>query len=323
MISFISIEQSFDAWGRKRNPADWTYESIPATNLLYRGYTFHEHLDEFGLINMNGRAYDPIVGRFLNPDPVLQNPSDIQNYNRYSYCLNNPLKYTDPSGYRWSPIGDIHLHQLNLMANSMREAKMDLQDKIRFWTTGSSVSLIGVAKHEGPKGNNADGNVSYPIVLTGMAAKIASILKKCELLASEPDACSFDPEDSTVPESGQAIVEVGDKNPTVTNCSDKWTYVLTECNANYQIVAVPPNGKYYDPIDGVATFRYDKYVFKVPDNGAVTILPNGDVDLDFIFFGDLLAASGIKAGWKDIFYFSPDDLNVNGWQDLFNALQTY
>lgn len=47
---------------------------------------------------MNGRLYDPLVGRFLNVDPFVQMPDGTQNYNRYSYCLNNPLKYTDPEG---------------------------------------------------------------------------------------------------------------------------------------------------------------------------------------------------------------------------------
>ena len=63
-----------------------------------RGYTGHEMLPEFGLVNMNGRMYDPRVGRFLSPDPYVQMPDNGQNFNRYSYCLNNPLKYTDPSG---------------------------------------------------------------------------------------------------------------------------------------------------------------------------------------------------------------------------------
>ena len=52
----------------------------------------------FDLVNMNGRMYDPLAGRFLSPDPVLQAPDNLQNYNRYSYVLNNPLAYTDPSG---------------------------------------------------------------------------------------------------------------------------------------------------------------------------------------------------------------------------------
>jgi RHS repeat-associated protein len=94
---------SFDPWGRRRNPTTWTYTNVPTTFLFDRGYTGHEHLDRFGLINMNGRVYDPTLARFLSPDPILQNPGYTQSHNRYSYCLNNPLKYTDPSGYSYKP----------------------------------------------------------------------------------------------------------------------------------------------------------------------------------------------------------------------------
>ena len=55
-------------------------------------------LNEFNLINMNGRVYDPVLGRFLSPDKYVQEGDNSQNYNSYSYCLNNPLKYADPSG---------------------------------------------------------------------------------------------------------------------------------------------------------------------------------------------------------------------------------
>lgn len=64
-----------------------------------RGYTNHEHLDELGLIHMNGRIYDPEISRFMTPDPYIQEPENMQSYNRYSYVMNNPLGYTDPSGY--------------------------------------------------------------------------------------------------------------------------------------------------------------------------------------------------------------------------------
>lgn len=95
----VEIEQNFDAWGRLRNPNDWTYTNIStAPSWLYRGYTEHEHLAEFNLINMNGRLYDPLVGRMLSPDNFVQNETATQAFNRYSYCANNPLKYTDPSG---------------------------------------------------------------------------------------------------------------------------------------------------------------------------------------------------------------------------------
>ena len=90
---------SYDAWGRRRNPSDWSYNNIPTPLITDRGFTGHEHLDHFGLINMNGRMYDPVVGRFLGVDPVVQAPEYSQSYNGYSYCWNNPLKYTDPSGY--------------------------------------------------------------------------------------------------------------------------------------------------------------------------------------------------------------------------------
>ncbi len=63
-----------------------------------RGYTGHEHLREFDLINMNGRMYDPTMGRMLAPDNFVQDPYNTQSYNRYAYVFNSPLSYTDPSG---------------------------------------------------------------------------------------------------------------------------------------------------------------------------------------------------------------------------------
>ena len=95
----VVAEQNYDAWGRRRNPATWTYSSVPAVPAwLYRGYTGHEELPQFGLINMNGRLYDPLVGRMLSPDNNVQAPGYTQNFNRYSYALNNPLRFTDPDG---------------------------------------------------------------------------------------------------------------------------------------------------------------------------------------------------------------------------------
>ena len=88
---------SYDPWGRRRNADDWNDYNVTST-LFDRGFTGHEHLPQFGLINMNGRVYDPFLARFLSPDPFVQAPDYSQNFNRYSYCVNNPLKYTDPSG---------------------------------------------------------------------------------------------------------------------------------------------------------------------------------------------------------------------------------
>ena len=83
----------FDVWGNREVLMSYWFDPT-----FERGFTGHEHIDELGLINMNGRMYDPLIGRFLSPDNYIQSITDPQNFNRYSYCLNNPLKYTDPDG---------------------------------------------------------------------------------------------------------------------------------------------------------------------------------------------------------------------------------
>lgn len=88
---------SFDAFGLRRDPTNWAYDLTTAQigglkAKTDRGYTYQEQLDNVGLVHMNGRVYDPSVGRFISADP-------IQALNRYSYVGNNPLRYTDPSGY--------------------------------------------------------------------------------------------------------------------------------------------------------------------------------------------------------------------------------
>ena len=84
------FEAGYDEWGR---------QSVSTNKIGFiRGYTGHEMLPEFGLINMNGRMYDPLLARFLSPDDYVQMPMSPQGFNRYSYCMNNPMRYTDPSG---------------------------------------------------------------------------------------------------------------------------------------------------------------------------------------------------------------------------------
>ena len=93
---------SHDSWGRARDASTWQpFAAPPELQASQRGFTFHEMLDMDWLICMNARIYDPISGRFLTPDPIIQFPSDLQSYNRYSYVGNNPLSRTDPSGHSW------------------------------------------------------------------------------------------------------------------------------------------------------------------------------------------------------------------------------
>ncbi|PKP51547.1 MAG: type IV secretion protein Rhs, partial [Bacteroidetes bacterium HGW-Bacteroidetes-1] len=88
---------SYDPWGRRRNPSNWNDYNVTST-MFDRGFTGHEHLPQFGLINLSGRVYDSFLVRFLSPDPYVQAPDYSQNFNRYSYAFNNPLKYSDPDG---------------------------------------------------------------------------------------------------------------------------------------------------------------------------------------------------------------------------------
>ncbi len=103
----ILLHMSFDAFGSRRK-TNWIGAlSQQETEALLaqigigtsRGFTGHEHLDRTGLIHMNGRVYDPTLGRFLSADPYVQAPYFSQSYNRYTYTFNNPLIFNDPSGY--------------------------------------------------------------------------------------------------------------------------------------------------------------------------------------------------------------------------------
>ena len=98
----VTESLAYDAWGKRRPANNWITPgagSFLYAQWLRRGFTAHEHIDHVGLIHMGGRVYDPEIGRFLSPDPFVQYPGSAQGMNRYAYVGNNPLSYTDPSGY--------------------------------------------------------------------------------------------------------------------------------------------------------------------------------------------------------------------------------
>jgi RHS repeat-associated protein len=163
----IVDERNYDAWGKNRNVIDWTYNNIGTNSLAWmtRGYTGHEHLSQFGLINMNGRLYDPILGRMLSPDNYTQGGS--QGYNRYTYALNNPLKYTDPSGQVIiAPIVYAGAALIGGVGNLWSN-----WDKVRGWKTGLAYFASGaiggaVSLHNPAAGGNitAFGNIAIDVV---------------------------------------------------------------------------------------------------------------------------------------------------------------
>ena len=103
----VSQMQSFDAWGMRRDPG--AKISLTPVGLLdladvnneftTKGFTGHEAVDQVGVIHMNGRIYDPRLGRFLQADPHIDGVNNTQGYNRYAYVQNNPLNATDPTGF--------------------------------------------------------------------------------------------------------------------------------------------------------------------------------------------------------------------------------
>jgi RHS repeat-associated protein len=96
----VAERMAYDPWGKRRNingNADPLDQIVG--NKTDRGYTMQEHIDEIGVIHMNARVYDPLVGRFMSADSIIPNPTDMKSFNRYSYTTNNPLRYADPTGH--------------------------------------------------------------------------------------------------------------------------------------------------------------------------------------------------------------------------------
>ena len=96
-------QMAYDAFGLRRETAGNDFGLSRLLNFntqatTRHGYTGHEMVDEVGLIHMNGHMYDPRIARFIQADPMIQDPMNSQSLNRYSYVMNNPLNATDPTG---------------------------------------------------------------------------------------------------------------------------------------------------------------------------------------------------------------------------------
>ena len=77
----------FDPWGNRMSATNWTQAQDGSTFAFHRGFTGHEHYDRFGIINMNARLYDPVLGRFFSPDPQVQSPFSTRTHHRYLQSL--------------------------------------------------------------------------------------------------------------------------------------------------------------------------------------------------------------------------------------------
>ena len=100
----ITARMHFSAFGQRQDLTDWqtplsSFQFAVLNDITTRGFTGHEQVDSMGIVHMNGWIYDPKLGRMLQADPIVQAPKNSQSLNRYTYVLNNPLSYTDPSGF--------------------------------------------------------------------------------------------------------------------------------------------------------------------------------------------------------------------------------
>jgi RHS repeat-associated protein len=90
---------SYDAWGKRRFPNGADDPTGSITSQTAWGFTGQEMLAGMGIVHLNGRVYDPLVARMMSADPYVPDALDGQAWNPYSYVVNNPLAFTDPSGY--------------------------------------------------------------------------------------------------------------------------------------------------------------------------------------------------------------------------------
>ncbi len=158
----------YDAWGKQTEVSD-----THATNdggRVTRGFTDHEMLDDFDLIHMNARLYDPAIGRFISADRVVQDIGNSQTYNRYSYCANNPVNTFDPTGNEYLE------NWLNWVWGSLSDSTDEVTVRQKTEVNPSKVKQSGTAPDAGVAGavSNADassqtGSVTNPNATQGIA----------------------------------------------------------------------------------------------------------------------------------------------------------
>lgn len=268
-------EYSYDAWGRRRNPTDWTYDSVPQPQYIYRGYTMHEMLDEFGLINMNGRCYDPVVGRFLSPDIIVQNANNTQCYNRYSYAVNNPLKYSDPSGWSYGTLAQMHNAEQRAAWQEMQARNRQLLHELQMSNPKEARILALGLQGKNGLGGTADGTFFSDIQsiastleilgLSGVFGNPEEVNTSGESIYNETE--QFGPDLENFCDAGKGKVNNYSTNYVQIKLEDPILILMD--NGEYMekdYLLIPPGMAYNGRIDGVY-LNFDNSIIKV--NGAL------------------------------------------------------
>lgn len=122
---------------------------------------------------MNGRMYDPVIGRFMSTDPLTQLPNYNQSYKRYSYTLNNPLKFSDPSGFAFVQNMDWFINELTGDVYYNRDLKKGDEKRMRagwvHFAENDKFSLKGESDYQALTGNSYLTEFRYLNAITGSA----------------------------------------------------------------------------------------------------------------------------------------------------------
>ena len=156
-------KMAHDAWGKRRalDGTNSTPDSIDGKT-DNKGFTGHEMLDQLDLVHMNGRVYDPLIAKFVSADPVVQEVTNGQNYNRYSYVLNNPTNLTDPTGFKWDPCG---IYCDTVYQAGQTDSAANVQNARGICAQGCNVTVSGFGDEDG----------NYEITQFGAGAAIAKM----------------------------------------------------------------------------------------------------------------------------------------------------
>lgn len=155
----VAMRMSFTAFGERRDPSNWQPKASypPPTTFTTDGYTGHEQLDDQGLINLNARIYDPVIGQIASADPT-----GGSGLSRYTYVADNPLAYTDPTGFGW--LSDFVSDPIGTVTDTVSDALDDVAQgaghivdevgshwqeaaaiALAAWTGGASLTALGTS----------------------------------------------------------------------------------------------------------------------------------------------------------------------------------
>jgi RHS repeat-associated protein len=175
----VTERDSYDAWGRRRNPNGTDSPSCSVTSATTRGFTGQEMLDAVCAVDLNARIYDPTIGRFTAADPITATPYDLQSLNRYSYVGDDPGGRTDPTGLIVNPL-----------TGSNPNADADVLDDLATLVEGVGAGLEGdtgiPAARAGEEAAEAIEGVADAIRADNAAARAESTAARAESGVGKP-----------------------------------------------------------------------------------------------------------------------------------------